>query len=315
MHSSTVRLRYSKAEILQVRSVPASQAADSLNPVVSSRRVLRVGAGGRLDQGHFRTPPSREEVLIQEAAKQTHARLTATRDEEQVLARDIKSTLNKLCAGNMPKLLTRLFDLAKSQQRGSELLTSGIFDKACSEVKYTQLYASLCQGLEREFLQAGLVESNAHGHPLSLFKKAIIKNCQVLFESSTSETMEKTKVLGNVRFIGELYRSHLLGPKVLLECIRDLIDVQLRSLKRFGISELHLDEDRLEGVCLLIPIVMETSEVAPQVNNLLKLLQRIREDRTDISQRIKFLLLVRASQNLIETVEGHYLAMSRTASV
>lgn len=294
--SPPVLLRYSKAEILQVRFIPASQAADSLDPVFSSRRLVRLLPGGsRPDQGQFRTPPSREEVQIQEAAKQTHARLTATRDEEEMLARDIKSTLNKLCTGNMQKLLTRLFDMARSQQRGSELLTSGIFDKACSEVKYTQLYASLCQGLEREFLQAGLVESNAHGHPLSLFKKAIIKNCQVLFESSTSETTEKTKVLGNVRFIGELYRTNLLGPKVLLECIRDLIDVQLRTLKRFSISELHLDEDRLEGVCLLIPIVMETSEVAPQVTNLLKLLQKVREDRVDISQRIKFLLLVRTT--------------------
>jgi hypothetical protein len=216
----------------------------------------------------------------------------------------------------MPKLLKRLFDLARSQQRGSELLTSGIFDKACSEVKYTQLYASLCQGLEREFIEAGLVERNAHDHLLSLFKKAIIKNCQVLFESTTEgAAAEKTKVLGNVRFIGELYRSRLLGPKVLLECIRDLIDVQLRTLKRFSISELHLDEDRLEGVCLLIPIVMETPEVIPQVNNLLKLLQKIREDRMDISQRIKFLLLVRNTQNLIETVEVHSLTMSRLASV
>ena len=289
MSSTLPRLTYSKADILQVKNAALSQEVTFVDSRVLRRRVFR----GDRESGGFRTPPSREQVIIQEAAKVTSARLSATRDEEEVLAREIKSALNKLCAGNMKKLLKRLFDLARSQPRGSELLTAGIFDKACSEVKFTQLYAAFCQDMEREFLESGLVERNAHGHMLSLFKKAILKNCQVLFESSTSGAeADKAKLLGNVRFIGELYKTHLLGPKVLLECIRDLIDVQLRTIKRFSISELHIDETRLEGVCLLLPIVMETPEVAPQVSSLVKLLQKIREDRSDISQRIRFLLLV-----------------------
>lgn len=277
------RLQYTKAEIVQQRFFLLSLGTDYLDPKISLRRITRVDEA----------LPSPGNSKMKQAAKQTQARLVANRAEEEVLARDIRSALNKVCAGNMPKLLKRLFDLASSQPHGSQLLTFGIFEKACSETKYTQLYAALCQALDKAFLAAGLVDHNTHNHPISLFQKAILRNCQLLFESSTDRAeTDKSKVLGNVRFIGELYKVHLLGPKVLLECTRDLIDVQLRTLKRFTISELHLREDRLEGVCLLLPIVMKTPEAAPQVHSLLKLLQKIWSDRWDISPRLKYLLLV-----------------------
>jgi hypothetical protein len=303
--NAVLRITYTKEQVLALKNHPlslehpTSSAAVISRPVVqpqatrSSGEWVRRTSSDERSNPIMRAQPTATEVQIQQAAKHTSARITASKDEEELLCRDIKITLNKLSPGNLVKLETKLFLLAKSQTRGSELLTAGIFDKACNEVKFTRLYAELCQLLERQFIEEGVVEVNAHGHPTSLFKIAIIKKCQEVFESSTEgNEAEKCKVLGNVRFIGELYKAHLLNPKVVLECVRDLIDVRLRTMKRFTISELHLVEDRLEGVCMLFPLVLEEAGIRPLIDSLLKLLTTIKEGRADLSQRIRYLLLV-----------------------
>lgn len=73
------------------------------------------------------------------------------KDEEEKIKRSIKITLNKLSPGNFDRLKVQLLDLAKQSEAILLLLSRGIFDKACSEMKFTELYAALCQFLSHEY--------------------------------------------------------------------------------------------------------------------------------------------------------------------
>ena len=73
------------------------------------------------------------------------------KDEEELMKRTVKVTLNKLSPANFDKLKVQLLEQAKLSEAGLLLLSRAIFDKACSEVKFTELYANLCQYLSREY--------------------------------------------------------------------------------------------------------------------------------------------------------------------
>jgi hypothetical protein len=318
------RTTYSKAEILAVESQDLSLGKSAISEEMIHRKIFPVpaptgyaesiGKWVHLEDsnGTFRVKSSESQQRIQQAAKATTTRLSAEKDPAQILKREVKITLNKLSSGNLSKLGNQLFLLAKGQRQGGHLLTQGIFEKACREVKFTRLYAELCLYIEERFLDEGIVELNAQGYPISLLKIAIMKRCQAVFESSAlGYQCDKTVVLGNVRFIGELYQVQLLNPRVVLECVRDLIDTRLRTMTRFKISELQLSEDRLEGVCFLLPLVLSVAGVHHLIDSLLHLLTRIKADRSDLSSRIKFLLLVRLTQNLLDEAA---MGINKTAS-
>jgi translation initiation factor 4G len=90
------------------------------------------------------------------------------------------------------------------------------------------------------------------------FKAEILTMCQEVFEPRPDDTdfqglsddkielrraQLKKKTIGNVKFIGELFKVGLLVPKIVLKCIGDLLIQQEAA---------SLDEDKLEGSCVLL---------------------------------------------------------------
>lgn len=127
-----------------------------------------------------------------------------------------------------------------------------------------------------------------------IFKKQILDKCQHEFQRSDSEEdkvtelMEKLKVteaeekekvqaeiedlkstmrkraLGNVRFIGELYKLHMLTPKIMVSCVRLLLSKFKICLIFFSSKILEMvlllsianpDDEKLESLCKLLSTV------------------------------------------------------------
>lgn len=162
-------------------------------------------------------------------------------DEEQSKQRKIKSILNKLT----PQNFDRLFVQVKEVNIDSALCLTGvisqIFDKALTEPTFCEMYAKFCVQLAAE-----LPEFYKDNEKV-VFKTELLNKCQEEFERDEMEQAEadrnegdsdlrisreeieekkaamRRRMLGNIRFIGELYKEKMLTERIMHECIKKLL--------------------------------------------------------------------------------------------
>lgn len=150
-----------------------------------------------------------------------------------------------------------------------------IFEKALDEPKYSSMYAQLCRRLSEEapnFEPPSTSNSSAgngsvsHSAPpsISTFRQLLLAKCRVEFEnrSAAQEVLEsrdgsltadeeeqrqaaKRKMLGNIKFIGELGKLGMLQGAILHMCIQQLLERKRRG----GIREMAED---LECLCQIM---------------------------------------------------------------
>lgn len=117
-----------------------------------------------------------------------------------------------------------------------------IFEKALDEPKYSSMYAQLCRRISKE---GSTLETE--GDSRYTFETLLIRVCQDKFvnrsqysekiiNSPTSDDIEeeerryiaKQKILGNVKFIGELYKLEILNAGTLHKMLEQLLDKKSR---------------------------------------------------------------------------------------
>lgn len=117
-----------------------------------------------------------------------------------------------------------------------------IFEKALDEPKYSSMYAQLCRRISKEGSPL-----EADGDSRYIFETLLIRVCQDKFvnrsqysqkiiDSKASEDIEeeelryiaKQKVLGNVKFIGELFKLEMLNAATLHKMLEQLLDKKSR---------------------------------------------------------------------------------------
>lgn len=178
-------------------------------------------------------------------------------------------------------------------------------DKALNEPAYSDLYAQLCQKLDKS-----ICNFEASGAPITTFRKLLLTVCQHEFDNrgkygrdengvaggDDDRLAVKKKMLGNVKFIGELGRLDLLSEAILHKCIKSLLEKR-REQKYSQMS------DDLECLCKMMPTIGkkldqgEAIKLMDQYFERMNKLRRIAPTEKDqaLPQRIKFLL-----QDLLE---------------
>lgn len=190
-------------------------------------------AGGRDDPRSLSTskrrwiPPStvRRDALTQE-------------DQNDLVFRKVRGILNKLTPENFQKLSS---DLLRHAGLNSSTILKGvillIFEKALDEPKYSSMYAQLCKRLSEE--APNLETPNGK----CSFKDVLLNKCQDEFERRSDASKQfdqrvgpltpedeerrqiaKKKMLGNIKFIGELGKLEILRESILHECCLALLD-------------------------------------------------------------------------------------------
>ena len=242
----------------------------------------------------WRKPKTEEEEKISQKAKAYKAKLTGTKEEHEKIKRKIKITLNKLSLSNIEKLKEQLLSIGKESSNSLIFLVQCIFEKAWSESKYTNMYAILCKYLKEKF--EGVTYPNIEtdsGKVKNMFKCELLDRCQHAFSKTPNEeelgTEEekkknsKVKTLGNVRFIGELFKVEIITTKVVLSCVHELVNQD------------NPDEEDLEGACILLSaggLSFERQKLVKETNQIFKELDFIK-DRPEISSRIRFKIMVK----------------------
>ena len=200
----------------------------------------------------------------------------------------VSAILNQLCFHNVYHLTEKL--TAFTSEREVKTCMELIYEKAISETKpgVAELCAKLCQ-----------VNFN--------FRKLLISHCQKEFENANIGNQEQTLVeqeealtlkkrrLGNIKFIGELYKLEMLTARTMHEIVKKLLSMG--------------DEESLDCLCNLLIIVGRKLDVetkkwlsyrVPQhgLNDLsvyLHELEKIKDDEDKASQIIQDVIMLLTS--------------------
>ncbi|KAL4224789.1 Eukaryotic translation initiation factor 4 gamma 2 [Mactra antiquata] len=182
-------------------------------------------------------------------------------EKNDIVFRKVRGILNKLSPEKFDKLSLELLNVGIDSQvilKGIILL---IFEKALDEPKYSSVYAKLCHQLCEDAPNFESPES-----AISTFRRLLLNKCQDEFENRSKasnafdkdgqlseEELEqyhiaKRKMLGNIKFIGELGKLEMLHEGILHRCIKQLLEKK----KNLPIQESAED---LECLCQIMTTV------------------------------------------------------------
>ncbi|KAL6260894.1 hypothetical protein P5V15_008422 [Pogonomyrmex californicus] len=286
---------------ISTRPPPTSRKSDRGKPKPNKPNVIHVSLS------------LREDVKLREtenAWKPTRLKQLSLSEEEaktEILYKRVRSVLNKLTPQKFNTLVEQVRHLPIDTQERLQGVINLVFEKAVDEPSFSVEYALLCKEL-------GMMEvagPDTQDSSVS-FKKLIITRCQKEFEKNPIDDVarnrkikeidecndpEKKKELqlaleeeerririksvGNIRFIGELYKQQILTTKIMHRCIRHLLEQN--------------DEDNLECLCKLLTTIGKDLELKGSVEEMQEYFNRMQEivarkGQSKISSRIRFML-------------------------
>ncbi|NP_001089019.1 eIF4G-related protein NAT1 [Xenopus laevis] len=181
---------------------------------------------------------------------------SSEKERHDAIFRKVRGILNKLAPEKFDKLCLELLNVGVD----SKLILKGVIllivDKALEEPKYSSLYAQLCLRLAED--APNFDGPSADGPPgqkqSTTFRRLLISKLQDEFENRSrnvevydkrdspllpeeeeQRAIAKIKMLGNIKFIGELGKLDLIHESILHRCIKALLEKKKRvQLKDMG---------------------------------------------------------------------------------
>jgi len=185
---------------------------------------------------------------------------------DEMVGRKVKSFLNKITPDKFEAVTKKLVEFCQKNIKDfphMKKIAQLVFEKACQEPPYSHLYAELCQTLSQslQFPQGeeknpeveGSGEKKEEGEQPQFrkvgekstknpFRRALLSECQTMFDKGTvleehtfkdtqidqEELIGKTKrkVMGNMKFIGELFKLKLIHERIVHRCIQNLLTTE-----------------------------------------------------------------------------------------
>ncbi|XP_063772684.1 eukaryotic translation initiation factor 4 gamma 1 isoform X3 [Pseudophryne corroboree] len=244
------------------------------------------------------------------AWKPINKRSAAVEEEEpeniktQELFRRVRSILNKLTPQMFQQLMKQVTDLAIDTEDRLKGVIDLIFEKAISEPNFSVAYANMCRCL------MGLKVSTTEKPGVTVnFRKLLLNRCQKEFEKdkdddeifekkqkemdAASTPEEKSRLndelveardsarrrsLGNIKFIGELFKLKMLTEAIMHDCVVKLLK--------------NHDEESLECLCRLLSTIgkdLDFERAKPRMDQYFNQMDKIIKERKT-SSRIRFML-------------------------
>ncbi|XP_019959157.2 eukaryotic translation initiation factor 4 gamma 1a isoform X2 [Paralichthys olivaceus] len=245
---------------------------------------------------------------VKKSTRSRCAEETDTDDSEQgktkELFKRLRSILNKLTPQKFQELMKQVTDLAIDTEERLKGAIDLIFEKAISEPNFSVAYANMCRclmGLKVPTTDKPGVSAN--------FRKLLLNRCQKEFEkdqdddeifekkqkeleaSKDDEERERLRVelndsrdqarrrsLGNIKFIGELFKLKMLTEAIMHDCVVKLLK--------------NHDEESLECLCRLFSTIgkdLDFEKAKPRMDQYFNQMDKIIKERKT-SSRIRFML-------------------------
>lgn len=171
-----------------------------------------------------------------------------------VLMRKARGILNKLCPQKFDRLVEKFNELQIDTEEKLRLCMELVFEKAVDEPGFSVAYARMCEVLQKKQVMVDTPSGGPNSKQPVNFRKLLVSKCQQEFERDYLDGLDKLKYeadlaaaaneearkeiqleweekernarrrsLGNIRFIGELYKLKMLTAKIMHECIKKLL--------------------------------------------------------------------------------------------
>ncbi|XP_056246690.1 eukaryotic translation initiation factor 4 gamma 1a isoform X2 [Seriola aureovittata] len=222
----------------------------------------------------------------------------------QELFKRLRSILNKLTPQKFQELMKQVTELTIDTEERLKGAIDLIFEKAISEPNFSVAYANMCRCL----MGLKVPTSDKPGVFVN-FRKLLLNRCQKEFEkdqdddeifekkqkemeaSKDDEERERLRVeleesrdtarrrsLGNIKFIGELFKLKMLTEAIMHDCVVKLLK--------------NHDEESLECLCRLLSTIgkdLDFEKAKPRMDQYFNQMDKIIKERKT-SSRIRFML-------------------------
>uniref|UniRef100_A0A3Q2TVJ6 Eukaryotic translation initiation factor 4 gamma, 1a n=1 Tax=Fundulus heteroclitus TaxID=8078 RepID=A0A3Q2TVJ6_FUNHE len=229
-------------------------------------------------------------------------------DDEQAKTREVfkrlRSILNKLTPQKFQELMKQVMELKIDTEERLKGTIDLIFEKAISEPNFSVAYANMCRCL----IGLKVPIPDKPGNFVN-FRKLLLNRCQKEFEkdqdddeiferkqkemeaSKNDEERESLRValedsrdkarrrsLGNIKFIGELFKLKMLTEAIMHDCVVKLLK--------------NHDEESLECLCRLLSTIgkdLDFEKAKPRMDQYFAQMDKIIKEKKT-SSRIRFML-------------------------
>lgn len=226
--------------------------------------------------------------------------------------RRVRGILNKITPEKFEKLIADILNIIG---HGSNVVFKGvivlIFEKALDEPKYSSMYAQLCKRLAEHAPNLEPSDSKT-----TTFKRLLLNKCKDEFENravlssayekrttalSTEEQegkfLAKRKMLGNIKFIGELGKLEMLHDSILHRCAEQL----LVGRRKQSLNDQTEDIECLAHLMKTCGRILDSAKAKMRMDQYFDRIRAI-INNPEMPTRIKFLL-----QDVIEMRNNRWM--------
>eukprot|EP00916_Digyalum_oweni_P007391 GHVL01012450.1.p1 GENE.GHVL01012450.1~~GHVL01012450.1.p1 ORF type:complete len:585 (-),score=64.17 GHVL01012450.1:3165-4919(-) len=151
--------------------------------------------------------------------------LESAMSDHDKLVRKLRAILNKLTMERFESLSKQILDSGISSEEDVKAIVSMIFEKATTQHGFISMYSELCVRLNNTFEDEGVGLDRKE----KSFRRILLDQCQDSFNkylqrpadedvaSEESYFKYKMKMIGNIKFIGELIANRMLSTRVVFE--------------------------------------------------------------------------------------------------
>ncbi|KAL3861762.1 hypothetical protein ACJMK2_007784 [Sinanodonta woodiana] len=234
--------------------------------------------------------------------------------KSEELFKKVRAILNKLTPQKFQTLVAKMQALEIDTEARLKSVIDLVFEKAISEPGFSVAYANMCRCLsmfkvpaeskqgdvnfrallltrcQREFEKANSSEKEFDSKRKEIEKAVEEQKQQMKEELEAEETKAKRRSLGNIRFIGELFKLKMLTENIMHDCVFKLLRTK--------------DEENLECLCRLLKTIgkeLETDKAKPRMDQYFAQMQKIVNEKK-LSSRVRFML-----QDVIELRQGKWV--------
>ncbi|XP_053379565.1 eukaryotic translation initiation factor 4 gamma 1-like isoform X2 [Mercenaria mercenaria] len=224
--------------------------------------------------------------------------------QKEVLYKKTRSILNKLTPQKFQTLVSQMQALPIDSEKKLKGVINLIFEKAISEPSYCVAYANMCR-----CLSMFKVQSDSKPGEMVNFRAVLLTKCQREFEKDNSsealfvtkreeiekaeddaqkeklkkelkyeESKAKQRSLGNIRFIGELFKLKILTENIMHDCVFKLLRTK--------------DPDNLECLCQLLTTIgkeLDVDKAKPRMDQYFQQMGKIVSEKK-IPIKVRFIL-------------------------
>jgi len=265
----------------------------------------------------------KEDVKLREtenAWKPARMKANSNNEDEaktEELYKKVRGVLNKLTPQKFSTLVSQVQALPIDTSERLQGVINLVFEKAVDEPNFSEAYANMCKVLCSLQVPA---EMRNKDEPDVNFRKLLVNRCQMEFEKNSvveldreaklteieqttdpekkkelqltfeeEERRIRMKSLGNIRFIGELFKLGMLTTNIMQRCIKDLL------------AEGY--EESLECLCKLLTTIGKDLESKNQdLSEYFTKMKEISQKRGEISSRVRFML-----RDVIDLRQGKWI--------